>query len=133
MNPTWPDPDAFYAADTRRGDSPEVDLGHRWFMERHQPPYRLTYLQATGELVLLREDTDPYCELVGWFPTIADVRKALGPIKPGYGQPKGVYEIRIACRKKAIAGADVTDQHRAETFARHRGAQQAGESQDSLF
>lgn len=132
-NPIWRNPDDFYQ-DVRRGDSPEIHLGARWFMEREQPPFALTFLTATGELVILREaGDDPYVELLGWFPSEAAMRKALAKVDPGYGQPKGVYALRQACRRGGLSGDLVTEENRRESFALHRGAQDHGNGQQGLF
>lgn len=123
-NPTWTDPAEFYADDRRR-DSVEHDLG-TWLFEQQQPPLRLVYFDATGDLALLREEGPPdrwYVELVGWYPDRVTLHKGLDKTIAGWkNRPKGVYELRKKVGSTGVRGADVDEQHRRAVHARQRGA-----------
>lgn len=123
--------DEFYAADTRRADSPEVELGNAWRMESHQPPHSLTYIIWTGELVLIARG-GAWAELVGWFPTEKDARKTIEPMAPKWhDKPKGVYELRKRVAAHGVPASSVSEDHRRRAHARARGAR--GEAPASLF
>lgn len=122
LNPTWENLDAFYDRDERRRFSPEDDLGRHWHMEDHVR-YRLSYLVATGEIVMVNEDTG-WTELLGWAPTSAIVAKVFKDWHAHCGRPKGYYwcrqQIMIASghrgnqerKDKVHAGDEVTDELR---------------------
>ena len=50
---TYPSLDAFYAGDRRRRSSRERDVG-LWWRERGGATYRAAWVQATGEVYLLK-------------------------------------------------------------------------------
>ena len=50
------DEQAFHAADPRRADAREVELGATWRSPLSEDAYRLVWLDTTGELVLARLD-----------------------------------------------------------------------------
>lgn len=56
MTQTWPDEQAFHAADPRRRLSAEVDFGATWRQEGSSEAYRLAWLRDTGELYACRAD-----------------------------------------------------------------------------
>ena len=56
MQETWPDEQAFHAADPRRRQSSEVDLGATWRDADGHDAYRVAWLRDTGELYLCRAD-----------------------------------------------------------------------------
>lgn len=56
MHETWPDEQAFHAADPRRRLSPEVDLGATWRYDGAPDAHRLAWLRDTGELYLCKAD-----------------------------------------------------------------------------
>lgn len=57
MNVTWTDEHAFFAADARRRGSDEVELGSTWRAGSTDDTWTLTWLRATGELYLVRNDS----------------------------------------------------------------------------
>lgn len=52
----WPDEPAFHAADARRRQSPEVDLGATWRDGDAGDAYRVGWLRDTGEVYVCRAD-----------------------------------------------------------------------------
>ena len=66
MHETWPDEQAFQAADARRRSSAEVDLGATWRYDGKSDAHRLAWLRDTGELYLCKADGyDGSCTDVG--------------------------------------------------------------------
>ncbi|MBK5305194.1 MAG: hypothetical protein JJD92_00750 [Frankiaceae bacterium] len=53
---TWPDEQAFHAADPRRRQSAEVDLGATWRYADAPDAHRVAWLQDTGELYVCKAD-----------------------------------------------------------------------------
>ncbi len=51
---TWPSVAAFHAADRARASSREVVFGSDWYTARELPPWRASWIQATGEFVVVR-------------------------------------------------------------------------------
>ena len=56
MHETWPDEQAFQAADPLRRSSAEVDLGATWRFEDQPDAHKLAWLRDTGELYLCKAD-----------------------------------------------------------------------------
>ena len=56
MHETWPDEQAFHAADPRRRQSAEVDLGATWRYADGNDAHRVAWLRDTGELYLCKAD-----------------------------------------------------------------------------
>ena len=54
---TWPDEQAFHAADARRRMSAELDFGATWRAEGSNDAWRLAWILDTGELYLCRADS----------------------------------------------------------------------------
>ena len=52
----WQDEAAFHAADPRRAQAPEVELGATWRRAGSDDAWRLAWLETTGELFLARVD-----------------------------------------------------------------------------
>jgi hypothetical protein len=66
VHETWPDEQAFQAADPRRRLSPEVDLGATWRYDGQSDAHRVAWLRDTGELYLCKADGyDGSCSDVG--------------------------------------------------------------------
>ena len=66
MHETWPDEQAFQAADPRRRSSSEVDLGATWRYSGQPDAHRVAWLRDTGELYLCKADGyDGSCTDVG--------------------------------------------------------------------
>jgi uncharacterized protein YndB with AHSA1/START domain len=53
---TWPDEQAFHAADSRRRMSAELDLGATWRYDGSGDAYRVAWLRETGELYACKAD-----------------------------------------------------------------------------
>ena len=53
---TWPDEAAFHAADARRRQSCELDLGATWRWAGSNDAWRLAWVRDTGELYVCRAD-----------------------------------------------------------------------------
>jgi hypothetical protein len=56
VHESWPDEQAFQAADPRRRHSPEVDLGATWRYADGTDAHRVAWLRETGELYLCKAD-----------------------------------------------------------------------------
>jgi hypothetical protein len=56
MQHTWPDEQAFHAADRRRRVSAEVDLGATWRREGGSEAYRVAWIRDTGEVYACKAD-----------------------------------------------------------------------------
>jgi hypothetical protein len=56
MNETWPDEQAFHAADPRRRLSAEIDLGATWRYDTGTDAYRVAWIRDTGELYACKAD-----------------------------------------------------------------------------
>ncbi len=73
---TWPSLAQFYAADVRRSGPREVEFGGGWIGADREPPWRVVWVEATGELFAVQAPSGPV-ELLGRFPTRATVEVAL--------------------------------------------------------
>ncbi len=51
---TWPSVAAFHAATPARATSREVVFGSDWYTARELPPWRASWIQATGEFVIVQ-------------------------------------------------------------------------------
>jgi hypothetical protein len=66
VHESWPDEQAFQAADPRRRQSAEVDLGATWRWSGSADAHRVAWLCETGELYLCKADAyDGSCSDVG--------------------------------------------------------------------
>ncbi len=91
VHPVWPGLEAFYDEDEARRHSPEDDFGVRWAMEDHTPCYRLSRLDATGEVIMVSPER---VELVGWTPTLDVCRKVLKDWEHNCHGVKSYYWVR---------------------------------------
>jgi hypothetical protein len=125
----WATIEEFYESDTRRPDSPEVDLGHRWIASSRWPEWRLTWIADTGEIVWVRArgDEGPAVALAGWVGSEAALQKMLKGWQGWQGRPAGVRWVLENIRKHAVPAIRVTEQHRA------RARKPAAMSADTLF
>jgi len=73
---TWPTLAQFYADDVRRSGPREVEFGGAWVGTNREPPWRVVWVEATGELFAVQLPTGPV-ELLGAFPSRAAVEVAL--------------------------------------------------------
>lgn len=73
---TWPSLADFYAADPRRSGPREVEFGGAWMSGDREPPWRVVWLEATGELFATRLPAGPV-EVVGVFTSRPAVEVAL--------------------------------------------------------
>jgi hypothetical protein len=99
-NPTWETLAEFYDEDERRRFSPEEDYGKAWMMEERAPLYRLSYLTATGEVVMTNQDTG-WTELLGWAPNESAVTKVFKDWPARQGSLKSYYW----CRKQMMVAS----------------------------
>jgi hypothetical protein len=53
---TWPDEQAFHAADPRRRQSSEIDFGATWRYDGSPDAFRLAWIRETGEVYVCRAD-----------------------------------------------------------------------------
>jgi hypothetical protein len=63
-----PSLDHFYSEDPRRQRSRESDFGVQWREEAAGPRFRVSWIEATGELYALRQDPSHMVELLGRVP-----------------------------------------------------------------
>jgi hypothetical protein len=71
---------AFYAADDRRAGPREVEFGGQWLDSDWDPPWRVCWIEATGEVYAVRcraDVAEGEVELLGSFGSRADVERAL--------------------------------------------------------
>jgi hypothetical protein len=73
---TWPTLAQFYAADARRSGPREVEFGGAWVGTDREAPWRVVWVEATGELFAVQLPSGPV-ELLGAFPSRAVVEVAL--------------------------------------------------------
>jgi hypothetical protein len=50
----WPTLAAFHAAKSARASSREVVFGSEWYTARERPPWRASWIQATGEFIVVQ-------------------------------------------------------------------------------
>jgi hypothetical protein len=105
-HPTWPTLDAFYDEDERRRFSPEEDFGSNWCMEDRNTRSRLSWLRATGEVILVNVDST-HVELIGWTPNLKTLQRVL----KGWEHQHGAKSYYWA-RQRLVVGSG------------HRGAQE---------
>lgn len=55
---TWVDEATFRAGDVRRAHPVEVEFGAQWFAGADEPPWRVCFLEATGEVVAISATDD---------------------------------------------------------------------------
>lgn len=94
----WPDLAAFYGDDERRSGSKEVDFGTRWLTTTAEPPWRVSWVVATGELYAVRSEGGGPVELLGRFPTRRQVEEALRNWPHMYGTIGSLAWVRRRCR-----------------------------------
>ena len=63
-----PSLDHFYSEDPRRQRSRESDFGVQWREEAAGPRFRVSWIEATGELYALRQEPSHMVELLGRVP-----------------------------------------------------------------
>ena len=71
---------AFYAADHRRAGPREVEFGGLWLDKDTEPPWRVSWIEATGELYAVRgHGGDPKgpVEVLGRYGSRAEVENTL--------------------------------------------------------
>ena len=66
--PHYPSVEAFYAADPRRRNSPEAYYGVWWREEGSAGPWRVSYIQATGEVYAEERGGKGRVEVLGIIP-----------------------------------------------------------------
>lgn len=135
--PYWPTEEDFYASDTRRERSREIDYGATW-MDNAGGRFRITYLVSTGELIAARVGPVPghevagahhnAVELLGWVPSEAAAEKLMAGHRAESTKPagQGLHWVRDRCRRQAIAGRDVSETHRRRAHAASIGAKDGG-------
>lgn len=75
---TFPSIEAFYAADERRRLSPEHDFGCWWVEGPTWQRYRVSWVEATGEVYAIRATAEPApLELLAVIPDEADLTARL--------------------------------------------------------
>jgi hypothetical protein len=91
---TWPDEQAFHAADPRRRTSAEVDFGATWRGAGSNDAWRLAWVRDTGELYLCRADGyDGSCtdvQVLAVLPSEADVDLRLDGWRDARVDPDGL-------------------------------------------
>lgn len=93
----WADLASFYAADERRAGSKEVDFGTRWLTTVTEPPWRVSWIVATGELYATRPEGGPV-ELLGRFESRRAVEETLRNWPHMYGMVGSLAWVRRRCR-----------------------------------
>ncbi|GAC1531719.1 MAG: hypothetical protein NVS3B12_08190 [Acidimicrobiales bacterium] len=72
----WPSLAHFYADDPRRSGPREVEYGGSWMSGDQEAPWRVVWVEATGELFAVQLPAGPV-ELIGHFPSRSSVEVAL--------------------------------------------------------
>jgi hypothetical protein len=84
VHESWPDEQAFQAADPRRRQSAEVDLGATWRWSGSADAHRVAWLCETGELYLCKADAyDGSCSDVGVL-AVVPTEELLDPLLFGW-------------------------------------------------
>jgi len=104
---TWPDEDAFVAADERRGRSDQLDLGATWRWAGSNDAWRLAWVRDTGELFLCRADGhDGSCtdvSVLAVLPRERDVDTLLDGWRDARTEPDGLSWVLRRTARLAVA------------------------------
>ena len=138
----WPDEAAFYDADTRRDRSREIDYGTKWHFDSLGVSWRVTWLEATGELVMVRSgppaqhpigSPQPGVLLLGWFPSEQTVAKAMkGWEQQQHRRGTGAW-AKKQVRTHGVEASAVTEEHRRRAHSKLIGAVGADQAPEALF
>jgi hypothetical protein len=95
---TFPTLEAFYSADERRRRSGELDFGVWWRDGSTWPTYRVSWIEATGELYAIAQAGSRRVEVLGHFGARGAVEAGLRGWANQCGGPNSLAWVRRRAR-----------------------------------